>query len=137
MAKSYPLEILTPTGVVFEGEAEELVAPGEAGEFGVLPEHIPFLTRLLPGTLIVRGGGRATFYAVYGGYCEVRRDGVTVLADAIDAVEDIDAADAQARQHEIIEKLRGLSPQNEEFAGLRRSLEVAEAQIAASSRRGA
>ena len=51
MAEKLRLKIITPDRLVFDGEVSELVAPGQMGEFGVLPGHVPFLSVLFPGRL--------------------------------------------------------------------------------------
>ena len=54
MASTFPFRLVTPTGVVFEGDAAEVSAVGPLGEFGVLPDHINFITSLVPGVLEAR-----------------------------------------------------------------------------------
>ena len=54
MAATFPFRLVTPTGIVFEGEAAEVSAIGPLGEFGILPEHINFITSLVPGILEAR-----------------------------------------------------------------------------------
>jgi len=57
LADKILLEVVTPVERVLSKEVDEVVAPGELGEFGVLPGHVPFLTLLLPGELRYRIGG--------------------------------------------------------------------------------
>lgn len=54
MAAAFPFRLVTPTGIVFEGDAAEVSAIGPLGEFGILPEHINFITSLVPGVLEAR-----------------------------------------------------------------------------------
>jgi F-type H+-transporting ATPase subunit epsilon len=66
--------------VYFDGEAESLTAPGVEGEMTILGEHMPLVTTLKAGELIVRIKGEADRrFPVEGGVLEVRRDGATVI----------------------------------------------------------
>ena len=73
-----------------------LIAPGEGGELGILPEHMPLLTRIKPGTLRIQGvsGGDEEVIYVSGGMMEVQPDRVTVLADTSVRAHDLDEAKA-------------------------------------------
>ena len=65
--------------VFFDGEADSLTAPGSDGEMTVLHGHMPLITTLKEGVLIVRTKEREQQFAVLGGVMEVRRDGATVI----------------------------------------------------------
>ena len=79
-----------PGKAVFSGEVEQVDVPGAEGDFGVLAGHAPFVTTLRPGILTVHGAGGAQKIVVLGGFAEVSAQGLTVLADVAEAVEDID-----------------------------------------------
>jgi F-type H+-transporting ATPase subunit epsilon len=83
-------EIVTGERVVYSDEVDSLVAPGVAGELGILPHHAPLLTTLGPGELRVTKDGQEQAMAVTGGFLEVLANTVTVLADAAERVEEID-----------------------------------------------
>ena len=89
------LQIITAEREVFSGEVDTLVAPGVAGQLGILPNHAPLMTVLQPGELLVRAGGDESFLALSGGYLEVLGNVVIVLADAAEDVDEIDEARAQ------------------------------------------
>jgi F-type H+-transporting ATPase subunit epsilon len=76
------VEIVTPRKVAWKGTATDVQAPGELGEFGVLPQHIPFLTVLKPGIVTVRSGGRVQKFKVGAGFAEAGPDRVVILADS-------------------------------------------------------
>jgi F-type H+-transporting ATPase subunit epsilon len=87
----YLLSIVTPEEVFFEQEVTSLIAPGSEGYLGVLTDHAPLITGLVPGKLTVKdNAGRELFYAVSGGFMEVFKNQVTVLAHSIESVADID-----------------------------------------------
>ena len=67
MAATFRLRIVTPERHLLDEDVEEVTAPGAAGEFGILPDHITFLTVLAPGRLVYKSGGRRHVLAVFGG----------------------------------------------------------------------
>jgi F-type H+-transporting ATPase subunit epsilon len=89
------VNLVTPRGVVAHTEADSVQAPGELGEFELLPGHIPLLTALKPGVLTIGNKARAR-YAVASGYLRVDPNGtVEILVEQAVAVKDIDAAAAK------------------------------------------
>ena len=96
MAKTFQVDIVSAEQAIFSGEAEMVIAPGEAGELGILPEHVPLLTRIKPGTVRIQQPGGAPEEVIYvsGGMMEVQPDRVTVLADTSVRAHDLDEAKA-------------------------------------------
>lgn len=85
--------LLTEEGV------DEVIAPGVEGELAVLPRHAAFMTMLKPGELILKKGNDEIPFAVTGGFFEVLKDKVIVLADAAERADEIDIVRAeQARE---------------------------------------
>jgi F-type H+-transporting ATPase subunit epsilon len=81
--------------VAFEGEAERVEAPGFDGEFGVLPEHIPFLTLSRPGRLVLTGAdGTERAFIIGSGFAEAGAEQITVLVDLCEEVGSYPKADA-------------------------------------------
>jgi F-type H+-transporting ATPase subunit epsilon len=92
--------VVTPSRLVLDEEVDEVTAPGELGEFGVLPNHISFLSTLVPGEMTYKQGTTKTTLAVSGGYAEVLDNVMTVLAPAAEFPAEIDTARAQrAKEH--------------------------------------
>ena len=96
MAKTLQVDIVSAEHAIFSGEAEMIIAPGEAGELGVLPEHAALLTRIKPGTVRIKvpGQDREEIIYVSGGMMEVQPHVVTVLADTSVRAENLDEAKA-------------------------------------------
>src|SRR5512134_3220580 len=96
MAKTLHVDIVSAEQSIFSGEASMVIAPGEAGELGILPEHTPLLTRIKPGTVRVLPAGEGEEEVIYvsGGMMEVQPDAVTVLADTSIRAHDLDEAKA-------------------------------------------
>lgn len=104
MADKIRLSVVTPSRMLLDEDVDEVTAPGELGEFGVLPNHISFLTTLVPGELSFKQGSSKKILAVSGGYAEVLDNVMTVLAPAAEFADEIDSARAQ-RAKERAEKL--------------------------------
>lgn len=97
MAQNIKLEVVTPEKAVVNEDAKIVVAPGDQGEFGVLPGHTTFLTTLKTGTIrYTDAGDQERFVFVSGGFAEALPDKVTVLAESAERRRDIDIARAKA-----------------------------------------
>jgi F-type H+-transporting ATPase subunit epsilon len=91
------VEIVTPERRLAQLSADEVIAPGSTGLFGVRPGHAPFLSVLQPGALTVKDGATTQVYFVAGGFVEVGPTGVRVLADSAEPKAEIDVVAAQKR----------------------------------------
>lgn len=103
MANTLKLEIVTPDRKVLSEEVEYVGAPGIMGEFGVLPNHVPFLSALGIGNLHYKLNGKAYYVFVAGGFAEVSNNQVTILAEVAEMATEIDvdrASKAKARAEE-------------------------------------
>lgn len=98
---NFHFELVSPEKLLFSGEVEQVDVPGIEGDFGVLAEHAPMVTTLRPGILTVHGAGGEQKIVVLGGFAEVSADGLTVLADVAEAVEDIDRGMISTRIDEL------------------------------------
>ena len=106
MAKLH-VEMVTAEGRVLSQEADFVKAPGLDGELGVLPRHIPLMTPLRTGEVLVRNDGNEEYLFVAGGFLEVLPDKVVILADAAERAEDIDeqrAEEARRRAQQTLEQ---------------------------------
>ena len=132
MADTFAFEIVTPAKPLLAQEAELVIIPGAAGDFGVLPGHAPLLSTLRPGTIQVRDKTLKILeqYFVEGGFAEVTPERCTILAEEARRVADIDRDDAEARlkrAHDalMLSKTLGVRTQAE------RDVRAAEAMVAA------
>jgi len=134
MAATFKVRLLTPTGIVFEGDVEEVAAIGALGEFGVLAEHINFITSLVPGVLEVRlPDGIAKHWVVSGGLAEVREGVMTVLASGAESPESVDADAAAAQVEQANERFSNLSFYDPEYAAAQEALLLARARVEAAA----
>src|ERR1700722_8532589 len=99
MASTMPFKLITPTQVVFEGDAELVIAVTTEGEEGILPSHAPFLAALKPGVLRanvhVDGKTERLELATREGFMQALPDRVTVLVDEALRFDDVDVAKAR------------------------------------------
>ncbi len=100
------LDIVTPHGLVLSEDVDEIAATGSEGEFGVLPGHVPFITTLKIGMLIVKKDNKTDFVFVNSGYAEVTSGKVIILADSAERAEDIDVERAKAAMKRAEERLQ-------------------------------
>lgn len=133
MADKVLLEIVTPEKKVLSESVDIVVAPGELGEFGVLPGHIPFLCKLKIGELRYRIGGTARHIAIMGGYAEVLNNTVTILATAAEPSMEIDVVRAKAAR-ERAERRIADSKDKMEFARAQAALQRAMARLRVAER---
>src|SRR6266536_5191375 len=99
MAPTLKLEIVTPAGTVYSETVEMVTMPGVAGQMGVYPQHVPLITHMVPGEMIVRKDGRDVFIATGEGLIEITARRVAILTDlAIQAARIDEAKAEEARQ---------------------------------------
>ncbi|MEJ8302671.1 F0F1 ATP synthase subunit epsilon [Saccharibacillus sacchari] len=93
---TFLLEIVTPERLIYSGEVTSIIAKSVEGDMGVLPGHIATVAPLQIGALTVQHDGKRSHIAVHGGFLEVRRDKVVVLAESAELPERIDVDRARA-----------------------------------------
>jgi len=103
--------VATAEREVYRGECTFLVAPGTAGELGIMPKHTPLIAQLCAGELrITKGVDDIDEVFVSGGYVEVQPDMITVLADSAERASDLDEAqalEAERKAKEVLESRDG------------------------------
>ena len=104
--KTLQLDVVTPEQTIVSEEVEIVMAPGYFGEFGALPNHLPFLAQLRPGEVKYRKGGQLEAMVVGGGYAEVLPTKVTILATTAERSQDIDLERARAAMARAEQRLK-------------------------------
>jgi F-type H+-transporting ATPase subunit epsilon len=128
MSSALRLEIITPVATVFSEDVEMVTLPGVEGEIGILPQHVPLMTQMVPGEMVVRKDGQDRFLAVGEGLVEITGDHVAILTDVAIAAENIDEAMAEEARQRAQARLREkLSA--EEVANVNAALARSLAQI--------
>jgi len=95
MADTIKFEVVTPDQLILSEDVDYVGVPGVQGQFGVLSNHIPFLSALAIGSLYYRKDGQVKYLFVSGGFAEVSPDSLTILAESAEKAEDIDLTRAQ------------------------------------------
>src|SRR5207247_9288351 len=99
MDNTQKLEIVTPEGTAYSEDVEMVTLPGVAGQMGILPQHVPLISQMVPGAMIVRKDGRDLFVATGEGLIEVTAKRVAIPTDRANPADRIDEAKAgEARQ---------------------------------------
>jgi F-type H+-transporting ATPase subunit epsilon len=134
MAATLKLEVVTPDQVVYSGEVDMVTLPAVEGQMGVLPHHVPLMTEIVPGEMIVRKDGRATFLAVGGGLVLVTGSSVSIVTDMAVGADSIDEAKAEEARQRAAARLRD-KLSDEEVASVNASLARSLAQLKVRRRR--
>lgn len=127
------LEIVTPTGTVYSGAVEMVTLPTTTGQIGIYPLHVPLLTRMEPGEMIVRRSGSDEFLAVGQGLVEITADRIAVVTDMAIAVDKIDEARVEEARRQAEARLRD-KISDEEVATVNASLARSLAQLRVKAR---
>ena len=129
------LEIVTPERQVFSDQVDSVVVPGSLGELGVLPHHAPLVSTLGVGELRIRKGGSEEFFAIVGGFLQVRPDKVVVMAETADIASEIDVAKAEEARREAERALESGYQEGADLAAARAALQQALLRIRVAERR--
>lgn len=111
----FSLEVVSPEGIVFNDEIDEVILPSVNGELAILPHHTPLFTKLLEGEIIVKKEGKAFSIAVRGGFLEIKENKVSVLSDFAVRAETIEIAKAEEKK-QLSQKRMQESLGKQEFA---------------------
>lgn len=131
-AATIHVDVVSAEEAIYSGEAEFVVLPGEAGELGIYPRHVPLITRIKPGAVRIMpaGGGEEQLIFVAGGILEVQPKVITVLADTAIRGADLD----EAKANEVLKKAQEAmanAKDKAEIATLQGEFAMMAAQIAA------
>lgn len=129
------LEIVTPERQAYADEVDAVVCPGTEGEFGVLPHHAPLLSTLGVGELRIRKGAEEEYFAIAGGFVQVRPDKVVVMAELADLASEIDLAAAEEARKEAERALEQGFDEPADLARARAAMERALVRIRVAERR--
>ena len=124
------IEIVTPEGCVYADTADSITIPTAMGEIGVFPGHIPLITRVVSGELLVRQSGKTTDLIIGEGFAQVEDNKVSVIAEhAIDEAKiDTHAVEqAMASAQKTLQNTETMDPM--EIARTERLLRFMDAQL--------
>jgi len=106
MANTLKLEIITPDAVTYSDDVDMVTLPGVEGEMGIYPNHVPLLTQIEAGEIMVRQGGQELALAVGEGFVEITGERVAVLTDMAIRADNIDEAAVEEARRRAEERLK-------------------------------
>ena len=118
LPKTIRLEIVTPDRLVFTGDVEEVTLPGLDGYVGILPGHAPLLSGLKIGVISYRQAAQESLLFCSWGLVEVLPGQVSVLAEVIESVLDIDVDEARAKKEGADRLFRSKDPDTDYAAAV-------------------
>jgi F-type H+-transporting ATPase subunit epsilon len=134
MANTIKLEIVTPEAKVFSDDVDMITLTGTEGEMGILPQHMPLMTQLVAGEIVVNKGRETIYLAVGDGFVQITGDRVSILTDMAISADNIDETKAaEARQRAEARLAEKVS--DEEAARIHAALSHATAQLKVKQRR--
>ena len=136
MADTLKLEIVTPESVIYSEDVDMVTLPGSEGDSGIYPNHVPLMSKVKAGELVVKKDGAEEFLAVAEGFAEITGDHVAILTDnAIDSadVDEADAEEAKAKAEQRLEE--GGDMTEDEAKGLNQAILFSAAQLKAKRSR--
>ena len=128
MPETMKLEIVTPEGTVYSEDVEMVTLPGVVGEMGVYPQHVPLMTQMVPGEIVVHKDGRDVFLATGAGLIDITNTRVSVVTDLAVAADRIDEAKAEEARRRAEARLKE-KLSDEEVASINASLARSLAQL--------
>jgi F-type H+-transporting ATPase subunit epsilon len=128
MDATLKLEIITPEATTFSENVDMVTLPGVEGEMGIYPQHVPLMTEVVPGEVIVRQGSREFSLVIGGGFAEITDIRVAILTDMAIKADDVDEAKAEEARQAAEARLREkLSP--DEVASVNAAMARSLAQL--------
>jgi F-type H+-transporting ATPase subunit epsilon len=129
----YPVEVITPEGTAFSGDAQIVVVPGESGQLGVLANHAPLISALKPGEMhVTDAAGTVHAWACGNGYIEVRKNEALVLVGDAVSPDEIDSAAARARLDQARAELEHAQSGDGDVSRAEREVAFAESLVRVS-----
>ncbi|UPA23125.1 ATP synthase F1 subunit epsilon [Candidatus Peribacteria bacterium] len=128
------VELITPEGTSYSGDAVSVTVPSGMGEITILENHIPLMSNVMPGTVIVRKDGEELYFAVARGVVQVEKHGLMILADGADRTDALEESAIEIAKKRA-EELRNERRNDEEaFADATALLEREIAKLASLRR---
>ncbi|WLD93164.1 F0F1 ATP synthase subunit epsilon [Alkalihalobacillus sp. AL-G] len=128
--KTFSVSVVTPDGPVYEAaDAEMVSARATSGEIGILADHVPLVAPLTINPVRIKKGDHTQILAVSGGFIEVRKDTVTILAQAAEQATDINVDRAKAAKERAERRLEGTKQDDIDFKRAELALRRASIRI--------
>ncbi|MCX6826766.1 MAG: ATP synthase F1 subunit epsilon [candidate division Zixibacteria bacterium] len=126
----FNLSIVTPEKIFYEGEVTSIIIPGSEGYLGVLSDHAPLMTAIIPGKMTIKDkSDQEIFLSVSFGFFEVSSNHATLLADSIEYISEIDIERTKAALERAQKRLADAGSGNIDITRAQRALERAQNRI--------
>jgi F-type H+-transporting ATPase subunit epsilon len=136
MAETFHVNLVTPTGVVYEGQIEQVIAVSADGEFVVLPNHADIRTSLVPGVITFKlSDGSSPEYLLAGGFAEVKDGVMTVRASEVTPLAAVDPASPAGELQIAEQRFAQISFYEPGYREAKEALQVARARFEISKLR--
>ena len=136
MADTLKLEIVTPESKIYSEDVEMVTLPGSEGEAGIYPNHVPLMTQVQAGEIVVSRDGNEGIVAIGEGFAEVTGEHVAILTDNAANSGDIDEAAAEQAKAKAEQRLQeGGDISEDEARALNQAVLYSQAQIKAKRRK--
>ena len=136
MADTLKLEIVTPESKIYSEDVEMVTLPGSEGEAGIYPNHVPLMTQVQAGEIVVSRDGNEEIVAIGEGFAEVTGEHVAILTDNAANSGDIDEAAAEQAKAKAEQRLQeGGDISEDEARALNQAVLYSQAQIKAKRRK--
>lgn len=132
--KTFNLKLIAPTGIAYEGETSEAILPTRDGQITILPDHMPLITLLAPGEIILKNSGKEHYLVTEGGIAEIAKNTVKILADTAESADSLDQIKIEEAKKKAEESLSN-ARNDSEFATAYSTLEKQLAKIQVLKRR--
>ncbi|HVZ67724.1 MAG TPA: ATP synthase F1 subunit epsilon [Patescibacteria group bacterium] len=129
----FRLDIVSPTGIIFDEEIDSVSMPTPDGTITVLAHHTPLFTKLADGEVDIKRDGKTTTIVISGGFCEIKKNIVNILSDYAIRAESIQIAKSEERKRQAEEKLKG-KLDNEEFTVVDKDLRLSILELKAAEK---
>jgi F-type H+-transporting ATPase subunit epsilon len=129
-------KIVVPEKVVFEKEVDQVTIPTETGQITILPNHLPLVSIVRAGELMIKDNGTEEIMAVSGGFLEVKKNEVLVLTQSADRPEEIDETQAQEAKNRAVKLMSELKNKEDvEYTALASRIETELARLRVAKKR--
>ena len=123
------IEIVRPSGKKLDTLVDTVIVPGVDGDFEIMVNHTPFITKVRPGTLITNNEGKEEKYAIHDGFITVENNEIIIISETIESKNEIDISRAEAAKERAEKRLFGDKKDNVDFRRAEIALHRAIARI--------
>lgn len=110
---SLHIQVITPEKTLIDQEADEIVVPTTTGEIAILPHHIPLVTQIAPGIMIIKHNGKEEHLAIDGGFIQVTEKEIRILADFALSAREASAKEAEEARKRAEQAMKNKASQEE------------------------